>query len=189
MGEKPPRHRLSTPASSIWLEVDTGKMSRPPLSHVGPVRAIAWHPEGEPPRLRWGRWQRTHLQCQPGRADMVHRHECCPSDVVAASWSADGSRLIVWSGLHHHACRTLMPHSRCSRQRKQACLVIKAAEEPSPACAAQCWQPARRSRPLSWREAGDALAETARHADESSEVELLAAAIMHWGSRGSPHPA
>lgn len=165
----------------IWVDVESGKISRPPLSHVGPVRAIAWHPDGE--RLvSAGADGSARIFNVSQVAQTWSIDTSLPSDVVCASWSADGSRLIVGAG-----SITRVPQFDASRSlvRESKLPLMKAAEE----------RFKRALRVLAtnpevtfvWREAGDALAELGS-ADESSEVELLAAAIM-MGQKGLTAPA
>jgi WD40 repeat protein/tRNA A-37 threonylcarbamoyl transferase component Bud32 len=164
----------------IWLDVDTGKMSRPPLSHVGPLLAIAWHPDGD--RLVSAGADGSARVFNVSQVAQTWSIETMlPADIVATSWSADGSRLIVAAG-----SITRVPHfdATQSMAREKRLPVMKSDEsrlqrafrglESSP------------EEVFSWREVGSALAEMPT-AGEKSEAELLAAATT-LGQQGLTAP-
>ncbi len=164
----------------IWVDVDSGKISKPPLSHVGPLLAIAWHPDGD----------RIVSAGADGSARIFNVSQVAqtwsiatglPSDIVCASWSADGSRLIVGAG-----SITRMPQFDASASLARESKIPEVKAEEARLARALRVLAKNPEETFAWRDAGYALAEQG-NVDESSEVELLAAAIK-LGQQGLTSP-
>jgi class 3 adenylate cyclase/WD40 repeat protein/tRNA A-37 threonylcarbamoyl transferase component Bud32 len=165
----------------IWMDVDSGKISKPPLSHVGPLLAIAWHPEGD----------RIVSGGADGSARIFNVSQVAqtwsiatglPSDIVCASWSADGCRLIVGAA---SITRVTQFDASKSLAREQKLLEVKVEKEDRLARALRVLA-TNPEQTFAWRDAGYALAELGDK-DESSEVDLLAAALL-LGQQGLTAP-
>ncbi len=78
----------------VWVDMTTGAIARPPLSHVGPLQSIAWHPDGKRV-VSAGADGSARIFDVRHAAQIWSVETMLPSDIVSACWSADGTRLMV----------------------------------------------------------------------------------------------
>ena len=80
----------------LWIDTHTGRITRPVVTHSGPVQALGWHPDGS--RLVTAGADGTcRIFNVPQAAQNWMVEHRLPSAIVAAGWSADGRGLMLAS--------------------------------------------------------------------------------------------
>jgi WD40 repeat protein len=79
-----------------WMDTRTGEWQRPAIQHAGPIRGLAWHPNGSR-LISAGADATCRLFATAQRAQTWLLAHNLQSDTVATGWSADGRRLMIAS--------------------------------------------------------------------------------------------
>jgi len=122
-----------------WMDTRTGEWQRPAIQHAGPVRNLAWNPDGS--RLVTAGADATcrlfaTAQCAQTWL-LAHQLQ---SDTVATGWSADGRRLMIASG-PRRALRINDASRSIDLQQSAEPKSMTTAERVSEACARIAAQP------------------------------------------------
>ncbi len=157
----------------LWVEMSTGKVQRPPLSHVGPLLTLTWHPMGDR-LLSAGADGSARIFNIDSVAQTWSMETKMPTDIVGSSWSADGSRIIVAAASNSYvrqydATRSLQREKRLPEKQPH-----HAEDQLARALAMVERNP---DEVVAWWELWHAV-DAIRAKDKGPEGELLAAAAM-----------